>query len=68
MDFGEAINALKVGMRVCRKGWNGKGQYIQLAPEYLIRRLMERLSIAITKRLEMLPLILLELLGCRWDG
>lgn len=31
MDFGEAINALKVGMRVCRKGWNGKRQYIQLA-------------------------------------
>lgn len=31
MDFGEAISALKSGMRVCRKGWNGKGQYIQLA-------------------------------------
>lgn len=31
MDFGEVISALKAGMRVCRKGWNGKGQYIQLA-------------------------------------
>ncbi len=31
MDFGEAITALKAGMRVCRKSWNGKGQYIRLA-------------------------------------
>ena len=31
MDFGEEISALKAGMRVCRKGWNGKKQYIQLA-------------------------------------
>lgn len=31
MDFGEAISAVKAGMRACRKGWNGKEQYIQLA-------------------------------------
>ena len=31
MDFGEAISAVKAGMRACRKGWNGKNQYIQLA-------------------------------------
>ena len=29
--FGEAIRRLKVGQKVSRKGWNGKGQYIQLA-------------------------------------
>ncbi len=30
-DFGEAIKYLKRGFKVTRKGWNGKGQYIQLA-------------------------------------
>ena len=29
--FGEAIRRLKVGQKVSRKGWNGKGQYVQLA-------------------------------------
>lgn len=30
-NFGEAIKYLKRGMRVARKGWNGKNQYIELA-------------------------------------
>lgn len=30
-SFGEAIKYLKRGMKVARKGWNGKRQYIQLA-------------------------------------
>lgn len=30
-DFGTAIGFLKDGMKVARKGWNGKKQYIQLA-------------------------------------
>ena len=30
MNFGKAIEALKEGARVERKGWNGKGMYIQL--------------------------------------
>ena len=30
-SFGEAIKYLKRGMKVARKGWNGKNQYIQLA-------------------------------------
>lgn len=29
-DFGEAIKYLKQGFKLTRKGWNGKGQYIQL--------------------------------------
>lgn len=29
-DFGEAIAELKIGNRVCRKGWNGKGMWLQL--------------------------------------
>lgn len=30
-DFGEAIRQVKNGNKVCREGWNGKRQYIQLA-------------------------------------
>lgn len=30
-NFGEAIKYLKRGMKVKRKGWNGKNQYIELA-------------------------------------
>lgn len=30
-DFGEAIRLMKDGHKVCREGWNGKKQYIQLA-------------------------------------
>jgi hypothetical protein len=28
MDFGQAIESLKKGQKVCREGWNGKGMYI----------------------------------------
>ncbi|NCC67710.1 MAG: DUF2829 domain-containing protein, partial [Clostridia bacterium] len=31
MDRGQALYWLKNGFRVCRAGWNGKGQYIELA-------------------------------------
>ena len=31
MTFGLAIEAMKKGYRVTRKGWNGKQQYIELA-------------------------------------
>lgn len=31
MTFGEALVALKFGERVSRNGWNGKGQYVELA-------------------------------------
>lgn len=32
LDFGDAIRALKQGMKVVRKGWNGKGMYLWLLP------------------------------------
>ncbi len=32
MDFGEAIVAMKEGLRVARAGWNGKGMWIALTP------------------------------------
>lgn len=31
LTFGMAIEAMKKGFKVQRKGWNGKGQYIELA-------------------------------------
>lgn len=30
MNFGQALEALKSGQKVARKGWNGKGIYIEL--------------------------------------
>ena len=31
MTFGLALEAMKKGFKVQRKGWNGKGQYVELA-------------------------------------
>ena len=30
MNFGQALEALKNGEKVARKGWNGKGMYVKL--------------------------------------
>lgn len=30
MAFGQALDALKTGCRLCRAGWNGKGMWLQL--------------------------------------
>lgn len=30
MNFGQAIEALKKGKKVARKGWNGKGMWLRL--------------------------------------
>lgn len=35
--FGEAIEALKQGKKVARKGWNGKGMYLWLKPAATIK-------------------------------
>lgn len=32
MNFGQAIDALKQGEKVCREGWNGKGMFLILVP------------------------------------
>lgn len=32
MDFGKALEALKAGKKVARKGWNGKGMFLWLKP------------------------------------
>lgn len=31
MTFGDALEAMKCGKRVARRGWNGKNQYVELA-------------------------------------
>jgi len=31
MDFGKALEEVKKGEKIARKGWNGKNQYIELA-------------------------------------
>jgi hypothetical protein len=31
MDFGQAIEAVREGKRIARRGWNGKNQYVELA-------------------------------------
>ena len=33
MTFGEAIESLKLGKKICRAGWNGKDMWIVLMPE-----------------------------------
>ena len=32
MNFGQAIEALKAGQKVSRKGWNGKGMFVYYVP------------------------------------
>ena len=34
MTFGEAVQAMKAGQKVCRAGWNGKGMYVVLMEGY----------------------------------
>lgn len=38
MDFGEAIRALKAGLKVARSGWNGRGMYLWLKPAAEVKR------------------------------
>jgi hypothetical protein len=38
MDFGEAIRALKAGLKVARAGWNGRVMYLWLKPATEVKR------------------------------
>ena len=31
-DFSWALNQLRAGEKVCRRGWNGKGQFVVMMP------------------------------------
>lgn len=35
--FGEALEALKQGKKVARKGWNGKGMWLWLKPGTMVK-------------------------------
>ena len=37
MTFGQAIEALKAGKKVSRKGWNGKGMFLWLKTGVIIK-------------------------------
>jgi hypothetical protein len=37
MNFGQAIEALKLGKKVTRSGWNGKGMFLWLKPAVTIK-------------------------------
>ena len=37
MSFGQAIVALKMGRKVSRKGWNGKGMFLWLKPAATVK-------------------------------
>lgn len=37
MNFGQAIEALKKGHKVARKGWNGRGMFLWLKPATTIK-------------------------------
>jgi hypothetical protein len=45
MDFGLAIVALKLGKRVQRAGWNGKGMWIEMVAPHLPRVTLPFLAI-----------------------
>ena len=38
MNFGQAIEALKEGKKVTRRGWNGRGMYLWLKPATVIKK------------------------------
>lgn len=38
MTFGQALEALKSGLKVTRRGWNGKGMYLWLLPQTEVKR------------------------------
>ena len=67
-SFGEAIKYLKRGMKVKRKGWNGKNQYIQLATEISYKTAEGDVVNCEQMLSEMRLLHFAELLVCRWDG
>ena len=46
MNFGEALNALKDGKKVCRSGWNGKGMYLALQTGSVISKEAARGGVA----------------------
>lgn len=42
MNFGEALELLKKGKKVRRKGWNGKGMWLCYIPSFTVENPNER--------------------------
>ena len=42
MNFGKAIEALKEGKKVARRGWNGRGMWLCLMPAFTVEEPNER--------------------------
>ena len=38
MDFGQALEAVKLGSKISREGWNGKGMFLVQAGGYSVPR------------------------------
>ncbi len=38
LTFGAAIESLKIGSKVARRGWNGKGMYLWLLPATSVKK------------------------------
>lgn len=66
--FSDAIRYLKRGLKVARKGWNGKNSISSLRQASLIVQQKGRLSTVSMMRLAIRRLHLSELLVYRWDG
>ena len=39
MNFGLALEAAKMGKKIARTGWNGKGQYVEIGTDFAYRTL-----------------------------
>lgn len=68
MNFGLAIEAAKRGAKIARRGWNGKGQYVELASAISYVTPGGRPSMPSMRPSATGPLPLWEALVCKWAG
>jgi Protein of unknown function (DUF2829) len=68
MDFGLALNALKQGKHIARRGWNGKGMYLAYQKGYpdgiaINRNTAEATGILEGTRCYFLPYIMMKVVA-----
>lgn len=68
MNFGLAIEAAKRGAKIARRGWNGKGQYVELASAISYVTPGGETINAEHEAIGNRPLPLWEALVCKWAG
>ncbi len=59
LTFGQALEAMKAGQRVARKGWNGKGMYLAVQPGSTIAPAQARGGVAKYRANEGVPEIVI---------